>query len=476
MNHAHAHDLFRQYRRTFLKQSGIGIGGLALSSLMQATGKTMAMEEHWSGMVDPMHIDPKAKRVIFLCMAGGPSHLETLDYKPKLAEMHGQPMPESFTKGQPIAQLQGSKQLTCLAPQHPFERFGKSGQQICSKFPHIGNIADDICIIRSMKTEQINHDPAHTFMNTGSSVSGRPSMGSWVLYGLGSDGQDLPGFVVLTSSGGGQDQPIAARQWHSGFLPSRFQGVQFQSKGDPVLYVGRPDGVSERDQRQVLDAVNKLNQVHNDHVDDPEIATRISQYEMAFKMQASVPGLMDISDEPQSVLDMYGTKGGDGSFASNCLLARRLAERGVRFIQLYHRGWDHHGGIKNGINTTSQLVDQGAAALVRDLKQRGMLEDTLVVWSGEFGRTPMAQGSGRDHHIKGFSMWMAGGGIKGGTSYGNTDEFGYNAVENVVHVHDFHATMLHLLGIQHKRMTYRFQGRDFRLTDVHGNVVKAILS
>ena len=443
---------------------------------MQATGKTMAMEDHWSGMIDPMHLAPKAKRVIFLCMAGGPSHLETLDYKPKLAEMHGQPMPESFTKGQPIAQLQGNKKLTCFAPQHPFERFGESGQQICSKFPHIGSIADDICIIRSMKTEQINHDPAHTFMNTGSSVSGRPSMGSWVLYGLGSDGQDLPGFVVLTSSGGGQDQPIAARQWHSGFLPSRFQGVQFQSKGDPVLYVGRPDGVSERDQRQVLDAVNKLNQVHNDQVDDPEIATRISQYEMAFKMQASVPGLMDISDEPQSVLDMYGTKGGDGSFASNCLLARRLAERGVRFIQLYHRGWDHHGGIKNGINTTSRLVDQGSAALVRDLKQRGMLEDTLVVWSGEFGRTPMAQGSGRDHHIKGFSMWMAGGGIKGGTSYGNTDELGYNAVENVVHVHDFHATMLHLLGIEHKRMTYRFQGRDFRLTDVHGNVVKAILS
>ena len=476
MNHAHAQDLFRQHRRTFLKQSGIGIGSLALSSLIQATGKTMAMEDHWSGMIDPMHLAPKAKRVIFLCMAGGPSHLETLDYKPKLAEMHGQPMPESFTKGQPIAQLQGNKKLTCFAPQHPFEQFGESGQQICSKFPHIGSISDDICIIRSMKTEQINHDPAHTFMNTGSSVSGRPSMGSWVLYGLGSDGQDLPGFVVLTSSGGGQDQPIAARQWHSGFLPSRFQGVQFQSKGDPVLYVGRPDGVSERDQRQVLDAVNKLNQVHNDQVDDPEIATRISQYEMAFKMQASVPGLMDISDEPQSVLDMYGTKGGDGSFASNCLLARRLAERGVRFIQLYHRGWDHHGGIKNGINTTSRLVDQGSAALVRDLKQRGMLEDTLVVWSGEFGRTPMAQGSGRDHHIKGFSMWMAGGGIKGGTSYGNTDELGYNAVENVVHVHDFHATMLHLLGIEHKRMTYRFQGRDFRLTDVHGNVVKAILS
>lgn len=464
-------------RRTFLKRSGIGIGSAALGSLLQqSVAGSLPLDQRWEGVLDGAgHRLARAKRVIFLCMAGGPSHLETLDYKPKLAEMHGQPMPESFTKGQPIAQLQNQK-LTCFAPQHAFERFGASGQQICSAFPHIGSIADDICIVRSLKTEQINHDPAHTFMNTGSSISGRPSMGSWVLYGLGSEGQDLPGFVVLTSSGGGQDQPIAARQWHSGFLPSRFQGVQFQSAGDPVLYVGRPEGVTAGDQRQVLDAVNQLNQLHHAQVDDPEIATRITQYEMAFRMQASVPGLMDISDEPQHVLDLYGTKGGDGSFASNCLLARRLAERGVRFIQLYHRGWDHHGGIKRGIEVTSRLVDRASAALVKDLKDRGMLEDTLVVWSGEFGRTPMAQGSGRDHHIKGFSMWMAGGGIKGGISHGNTDELGYNAVEDVVHVHDFHATMLHLLGVEHKKLTYRFQGRDFRLTDVHGNVVRSILA
>ena len=468
-------EALRHNRRTFLRRSGIGIGSFALSSLMPALGKSLALDDPWRGtLAGGLHHAPRAKRVIFLCMAGGPSHLETLDYKPKLAEMHGQPMPESFTKGQPIAQLQ-NRELTCLAPQHPFERFGRSGQHISSAFPHIGNMADDICIVRSMKTEQINHDPAHTFMNTGTSISGRPSMGSWVLYGLGSEGRDLPGFVVLTSSGGGQDQPIAARQWHSGFLPSRFQGVQFQSKGDPVLYVGRPRGVTESDQRQVLDAVKRLNEIRDDVVDDPEISTRITQYEMAFRMQASVPGLMDISDEPQTMLDMYGTKGGDGSFASNCLLARRLAERGVRFIQLYHRGWDHHGGIKRGIETTSGLVDRASAALVRDLKDRGMLEDTLVIWSGEFGRTPMAQGSGRDHHIKGFSLWMAGGGIKGGISHGRTDELGYNAVENVVHVHDLHATMLHLLGIRHKRLTYPFQGRDFRLTDVHGRVVRSIL-
>ncbi|MEM7387511.1 MAG: DUF1501 domain-containing protein, partial [Verrucomicrobiota bacterium] len=356
-----------------------------------------------------------------------------------------------------------------------FKRFGESGQEISEIFPHIGSIADEICIVRSMKTEQINHDPAHTFMNTGTAISGRPSMGSWLLYGLGSESEDLPGFVVLTSKGGGQDQPIAARQWHSGFLPSRFQGVQFQSQGDPVLYVGRPKGVTEPDQRSVVDAVNQLNRRRQDLVEDPEIATRIAQYEMAFKMQASVPGLMDISDEPESILEMYGTKGGDGSFASNCLLARRLAERGVRFIQLYHRGWDHHGGIKGAVANTAKMVDQASAALVRDLKQRGMLDETLVVWGGEFGRTPMAQGSGRDHHIKGFSLWMAGGGVKGGISHGATDEMGYNAVQDVVHVHDLHATMLHQLGIDHKKLTFKFQGRDFRLTDVHGKVVRPIL-
>jgi hypothetical protein len=297
-----------------------------------------------------------------------------------------------------------------------------------------------------------------------------------LLYGLGSECEDLPGFVVLISSGGGQDQPVAARQWHSGFLPSRFQGVQFHSKGEPVNYVRRPDGVSPDGQKEIIDTVNSLNGLFNESAHDPEIATRISQYEMAFRMQTSVPGLMNVSDEPAHILEMYGTKGGDGSFAANCLLARRLAERGVRFVQLYHRGWDHHGGVKNGVKTTAGLVDKATAALVKDLKERGMLEDTLIVWGGEFGRTPMAQGDGRDHHIKGFSIWLAGAGIKGGISYGNTDELGYNAVENPVHVHDLHATMLHLFGIDHEKLTYRFQGRDFRLTDVSGEVVKAVLA
>jgi hypothetical protein len=301
-------------------------------------------------------------------------------------------------------------------------------------------------------------------------------MGSWLLYGLGSECNDLPGYVVLTSVGGGQSQPIAARQWHSGFLPSRFQGVEFRSQGDPVLYVNNPPGVDVKSQREVIDAVQSLNRIGNQSYNDPEINTRIAQYELAFKMQMSTPELMDISQEPQHILDMYGTKGGDGSFASNCLLARRLAERGVRFIQLYHRGWDHHGGIKNGAKVTAGFVDQGTAALVRDLKQRGMLDDTLIIWGGEFGRTPMAQGSGRDHHIMGFSCWLAGGGIKPGFSWGATDELGYEAVENKVHVHDLHATMLHQFGIDHQRLTYRFQGRDFRLTDVSGRVVKEILA
>jgi hypothetical protein len=470
----------QQTRRTFLSRAAMGVGGLALSSLLNpiaalAKQGKAATSDKWNGVIDQLHFAPKAKRVIFLYMAGGPSHLETLDYKPKLAELHGQPMPESFTKGQPIAQLQG-QQLKCFGPQYPFAKYGTSGQEISTAFPHIGSIADDICIIRSMHTEQINHDPAHTFMNTGTSVSGRPSMGSWLLYGLGSHCENLPGFVVLISSGGGQDQPVSSRQWHSGFLPSRFQGVHFQSKGDPVLYINRPPGVSEKVQRDVISAANSLNSKLDEAIDDPEIATRISQYEMAFKMQTSVPGLMDISSEPQSVLDMYGTKGGDGTFAANCLLARRLAERDVRFIQLYHRGWDHHGNVKGGIQTVASKVDQASAALVKDLKQRGMLDDTLVIWGGEFGRTPMAQGDGRDHHIRGFSLWMAGGGVKGGISYGNTDELGYYAVENKVHVHDFHATMLHLFGVDHKKLTYRFQGRDFRLTDVHGEVVKAVLT
>lgn len=453
----------------------MGLGSVALSSILQP--ELFAVKSGVSGFPN---YAPKAKRIIFLCMAGGPAHLELFDYKPELVKRDGQPMPESFTKGQQIAQLQG-KELKILGPQYPFTRYGESGQRMSSQLPKIGEVADDICIIRSMQTEQINHDTAHTFMNSGFQLAGRPSMGSWLLYGLGSEVQDMPGFVVLTSEGGAQAQPIAARQWHSGFLPSIYQGVKFNSSGDPVNYVRNPSGISRAMQGELVDAVAKLNRIQNTWTDDPEIATRILQYELAFRMQMSVPELVDFSDEPDHILDMYGTKGGDGTFASNCLLARRLAERGVRFIHLYHRGWDHHNEIKAGIPVSCSYVDQGTSALVKDLKQRGMLDETLIVWGGEFGRTPMSQGDkrellGRDHHIKGFSMWMAGGGVKGGTSYGATDELGYAAVENVVSVHDFHATMLHLFGVDHKKLTYRFQGRDFRLTDVHGRVVKEILT
>ena len=465
-------------RRTFLRQGAAGVGGIALSLLMSqrtAADTSDVAGPRWKGVVQPLHQRPRIRRVIHLCMAGGPSHLETLDHKPKLAEMDGQRMPESFTKGRQIAQLQG-RELNCLGPQHRFQPHGESGQMLSDVLPHISTIADDICIINSMQTDQINHDPAHTVMNTGTSIPGRPSMGSWALYGLGSESEDLPGYVVLTSVGGGQSQPIAARQWHSGFLPSRFQGVEFRSQGDPVLYVKSPNGVGLTNQREVISAVQEMNRIGNETFGDPEIATRISQYELAFRMQSSVPELMDVSGEPEHILQMYGTKGGDGSFASNCLLARRLAERGVRFIQLYHRGWDHHGNVRNGAKLTASLVDQGTSALIHDLKQRGMLDDTLIIWGGEFGRTPMAQGSGRDHHIMGFSIFLAGGGIKGGITHGATDELGYEAVANKVHVNDLHATLLHLFGIDHERLTHRFQGRDFRLTDVSGHVLHDVLA
>jgi hypothetical protein len=467
-------------RRAFLSRAGTGVGAIALASLLDpgllGAGSASERPGRWSGVVEKPSYPQHAKRVICLYMAGGMSHLETFDPKPKLAEMHGQPMPESLTRGQQIAQLQGQK-LKCFGPQHPFQRFGRSGQEISTIFSKLGAAAaDDICIIRSLHTEAINHDPAHTFMNTGSMISGRPSMGSWLLYGLGSDTEELPGFVVLVSTGRyGQSQPIAARQWHSGFLPSRFQGVEFRSKGDPVLFVRPPQGVSAGRQRDVIDAVGRLNRLQDEASADPEIETRVSQYEMAFRMQSSVPELVDVSGEPQHVLEMYGTKGGDGSFASNCLLARRLAERGVCFIQLYHRDWDHHGGVKAHSAGTASEVDQAAAALLVDLKARGMLDDTLVIFGTEFGRTPMAQGDGRDHHMKAFSIWLAGAGIKGGMSYGGTDELGYNVAENPVPVYDLHATMLYLFGIEHTKLTYRFQGRDFRLTDVHGRVIEEIL-
>jgi hypothetical protein len=469
-------------RRAFLGRSGAGLGALALAALLDRDGRAddrraddRPQVERWPGAIRPHHA-PRARRIIWLYMAGGASHLETFDYKPRLAAMNGQPMPESFTQGQPIAQLQGQR-LVCLGPQHAFRKCGQSGQEISEVFPHLSTVADELCIVRSLRTEAINHDPAHTFMNTGTSISGRPAMGSWIYYGLGCDSEDLPGFVVLTSTGRfGQSQPIAQRQWHSGFLPSRFQGIHLRSTGEPVLYLTRPGGVSEERQRDVIDAVQQLNRMHDRVADDPEISTRIAQYELAFRMQTSVPTLRDFSSEPQRILDLYGTRGADGSFAANCLMARRLAERGVRFIQLYHRDWDHHGGVRDGVRGSAGEVDQAMTALLKDLKQRGMLDDTLVVWGSEFGRTPMAQGNGRDHHIKGFSMWFAGGGIKPGITYGSTDELGYNAIDPIVDVHDMHATLQHLLGIDHRRLTYRFQGRDFRLTDVSGNVVEGILA
>ena len=461
-------------RRSFLRQSALGIGPAALLALLSRD--TRAGESEQTGIEKP-HFKPRVKRVIHLCMAGGPSHLETFDEKPTLRKMHDQPMPESLTKGQQIAQLQG-RTLKCFAPQFDFESYGESGQRICSQFPKIGSVADDLCIIRSMYTDQINHDPAHTLFNTGSSQAGRPSMGSWLLYGLGQECDDLPGYVVLTSVGkGGQAQPIAARQWHSGFLPSRYQGVQFQSTGAPVLYLNRPDGVSMAQQRRLVDTVNQLNRGFDDLVHDSEIATRIGQYEMAFRMQTSVPSLKDLGNESKQTMEAYGTEGGDGTYASNCLLARRLLERGVRFVQLYHRAWDHHGEIKRSIEITAKEVDQATAALIQDLKQRGLYDDTLIVWGGEFGRTPMAQGSGRDHHIKGFSLVLGGGAVQGGKSYGTTDEFGYAAAENPVHVRDFHATLLHLFGIDHKRFSYKFQGLDFRLTGVEeAHVIKDVIA
>jgi hypothetical protein len=471
-------------RRTFLSNAGVGLGALALGSLLRGSESApkpgaAELRANGPGVLGLPHLPPKVKRVIFLCMAGGPSHLETFDWKPKLAELDGKPMPEAYTKGQPIAQLQGSE-LKAAGPMTKFKKYGQSGLEVSDFLPWQAKLADEICVIKSMVTEQINHDPAHTFMNTGTAISGRPSMGAWVNYGLGSEGDDLPGFVVLTSVGGRDPQPIASRQWASGFLPSRFQGVEFNSSGDPVNYARNPPGVDDASQRETVDLIRQLDGERFAKTGNPEIATRIAAYEMAFRMQSSVPDLTDLSGETQETLDLYGAKPGDGSYASNCLLARRLAERGVRFIHLYHRGWDHHGDLVKYMNVCCGLTDKPTYALLTDLRRRGMLEDTLVIWGGEFGRTPMFQGKGgpgRDHHIKGFSMWMAGGGLKKGISYGATDDLGYHAVENVVHVRDLHATMLHLLGIDHSRFTYEYQGLDMKLTGVEpAKPVTAILA
>ncbi|MDH4374032.1 MAG: DUF1501 domain-containing protein [Verrucomicrobiota bacterium] len=466
----------QQTRRVFLGRASQGLGALALGSILQPRLLQAAATRAVQGAVNPLHFPAKARRVIWLSMAGGPSHLETFDPKPKLVEMHGKPMPESFTQGKQIAQLQGQK-LVCYGPQLPFKRFGKAGVELCELFTQLGSVSDDICWVRSMTSEAINHDPAHMFMNTGSQIAGRPSMGSWVTYGLGSEAENLPGFVVLTSLGrGGQNQPIAARQWAPGMLPSRFQGVHLRGKGDPVMYLTTPPGVTREGQHEVVRTINDLNRQHDAVVDDPEIATRIAQYEMAFQMQASVPELMDTASEPASIQSLYGCKPGDGSFASNCLLARRLAERGVRFIQLYHKDWDHHGEVKQGVEFKAAEIDRACMALITDLKQRDMLKDTLIVWAGEFGRTPMSQGgSGRDHHNAGFTIWMCGGGIRPGMIYGATDELGYSAVDSPVDVHDIHATLLRQLGIDHTRLSVKFQGLDVRLTGIAGRVIQDII-
>jgi hypothetical protein len=463
-------------RRTFLSRSFAGIGSFALASLAGNEQANANENLPWPPLQGLPHHAPKAKRIVHLCMAGGPSHLESLDPKPELDKIHDQNFPASFTEGQQLAQLQNAK-LKARKSFVKFKKWGKSGIEISELFPHIGSIADEICVVRSMKTEQINHDTAHAFMNTGSIIKGRPSMGSWMLYGLGAETENLPGYVVMTSVGAGA-QPVSARQWSAGFLPSKFQGVAFQSKGQPVHYIGNPNGVCQSTQRQVVEEVQRINGLLTDRHYDPEIATRIAQYEMAFQMQSAVPELADMSDESKETLEMYGLKKpGNGSFASNCLLARRLLERGVRFVQLYHRGWDHHRNLEKDFTSSAKACDQASAALVKDLKQRGLLEDTLIVWGGEFGRTPMAQGTGRDHHINAFSLWMAGGGIKPGTVYGATDELGYNSVENVVTVHDLHATMLHLFGVDHAKFTEKFQGLDIKLTGVEpARVVQEILS
>jgi hypothetical protein len=470
-------------RRTLLGQSARGLGAIALASLvnggLSAEAALPGLGTH--GALPELHFAPKAKRVIYLFMSGAPSHIDLYDNKPKLKELTGQELPASVRGDQRITGMtSGQSKLLMVGPAYGFKRYGQSGAEITEMMPHIGSIADEIALVRSMHTDPINHDPAVTFLLTGNQQPGRPTVGAWMAYGLGSVNKNLPEYVVLLSGRGGQ--PLLARYWGNGFLPSKYQGVQFRSTGDPVLYVSNPEGIDSATRRELLDGVQQLNRLQLEAVGDPEISTRIDAYEMAYRMQTSVPELMDISQESKEVLDMYGAQPGKASFANNCLLARRLAERDVRFVQLSHRDWDHHGNLPAELKRQCETCDQASAALVKDLKQRGLLDETLVVWGGEFGRTAYSQGAiskdsfGRDHHPRCFSIWMAGGGIKPGITLGKTDDFGYNLVEDGVHAHDFQATILHLMGVDHKKLTYRFQGRDFRLTDVSGKVVDKLLA
>ncbi len=476
----------RQYerfhnRRDFLAGTGLGLGAAALAHLFGAEARADAAGRDLRLMP---HFAPKAKRVICLFQSGGPSHLDLFDEKPVLRERFDEDLPDSIRKGQRITGMVASQARLAVQPSRwDFQSGGQCGTRISDLLPHTRGIADEICVIRSMHTEAINHDPAITFFQTGSQLPGRPSMGAWMDYGLGRLNENLPSFVVLISvNKENAGQGLLARLWGSGFLPSGHQGVQFRSAGEPVLYLNDPAGLTRERRRLMLDGIAALNRRNLERVGDPEIEARIAQAEMAYRMQSSVPDLMDLKDEPEHILESYGPDVlQPGSFARNCLLARRLAERGVRFIQLYHRDWDHHGGLDDRLPKMALDTDQPGAALVKDLKQRGLLDDTLVIWGGEFGRTPYAQGNahrekyGRDHHGKAFSIWMAGGGIRAGMSYGETDDFGFNVVDRPVHIHDFQATILHCLGIDHTRLTYRFQGRQFRLTDVHGEVVRAVL-
>ncbi|MCA9223329.1 MAG: DUF1501 domain-containing protein [Planctomycetales bacterium] len=460
-------------RRELFQHTGMGLGGIALASLLAGDAPAALPGENPLAAKAP-HFAPKAKRVIFLHMVGAPSHLDLFDQKPKLQEHDGQPCPDELLEGARFAFLRGHPKL--LGTPYKFRQHGESGVELSELLPHLAEVADELAVIKTMQTEQFNHAPAQLFMHTGFGRFGRPTLGSWINYGLGSENQDLPGFVVLiTGSVAGAGNSL----WGSGFLPTVYQGVEFRSKGDPVLFLSNPQGIGATDRRRIIDSVNRLNQVQLADVGDPEIATRISQYEMAYRMQTSVPELMDISQEPQSIHDMYGTKPGEVSFANNCLLARRLVERGVRFVNLFDEGWDHHGSVFSALPNKCKQVDQPIAALIKDLRQRGLLDETLVVWAAEFGRTPLLQSdrakAGRDHHKDAFAIWMAGGGVKRGVTVGRTDDLGYFPVEDPVHVHDFHATLLHLLGLDHERLTFKFQGRQFRLTDIAGNVVQKLI-
>jgi hypothetical protein len=464
-------------RRWFFKECGVGLGVLALTELLRQSG--WAMPER-TALPDPMapkssHYRPRAKRVVFLFMAGAPSHLELFDHRPELARLDGKLPPADLIKGYRAAFINPSSRL--LGPKFKFARHGRSGAELSELLPHLATVVDDIAIVKGMVTDAFNHAPGQILMNTGAQQFGRPSIGSWVTYGLGSESRDLPGFVVLNS---GTKGPSGGNSnFGSGFLPTVYQGVPFRGSGDPVLYLSNPRGVDAEVQRDSLETIKRLNHLRLDVVGDPEIATRINSFEMAFRMQTSAPELMNVSSEPKRILEMYGVEPGKPSFANNCLLARRLLERGVRFVQLFHEAWDQHGNLKHDLKKNCHDTDRACAALVKDLKQRGLLEDTIVLWGGEFGRTPMVQGGGddgRDHHPNAFTMWLAGGGIKPGLTLGRTDDFGFNVVEDRVHVHDLHATLLHLLGFDHTKLTYKFQGRDFRLTDVHGTVVQKLLA